>query len=201
MDEKAPIPEEIRARSFVLVDEEGRVRAELSASEEGGTELVLYDELKMFEIQLWVDRRGPILSLRKVPKGVGEIPFEVELKTSDEGAQIVLHDEKGVGRMTLTVVEGCPSFSLNHEMTPTILGTTFPLPMLELKILEERPSLCLYDKQGKAKVVLWAREEGSGLGLGNNLSQIENDGAILQVIGKEGFIHLFNARGKLKFSK
>ena len=89
--------QEVRARSFVLVDEDGKTRGALKAGKEGPV-LKLADETGKSRAMLGVDKNGPKLILRDESGKV-----RVWLVAGRDGPKLNLYDENGVERAVLNI--------------------------------------------------------------------------------------------------
>ena len=97
---------EVRARSFILEDEYGKVRARLSVLKDGPG-LVLYDENGKVRAALSVLKDGPMLRMYDENGKVCAV-----LSVNKDGPGLVLLDENGKGRAMLSVNKGDPDLTL-----------------------------------------------------------------------------------------
>jgi len=96
---------EIRARKFVLEDENGKERAALAVNEYG-SELLLHDENSKMSARLLVIAEGPALVLRENGK------TRAELGVLNDTPQLVLLDENGRPRAGMSVDKDGPKLGL-----------------------------------------------------------------------------------------
>jgi hypothetical protein len=99
----------IRAKSFVVVDDQGRIRALLSVIKTGSG-LALYDESGKVRARLDVNEDFPLLTLHD-EKGTPRAVLDV----TKYGPELSFHDEKGTPRASLDVLEDRPLLSLNND--------------------------------------------------------------------------------------
>jgi len=91
----------IEAQQFVLVDAQGKPRAELGLARNGDTQLTLKDRTGSSRIELTVgSSTGPALHLKNA---AGTTMVVIDLK--EEHPRLVMHDKTGKPRMVLVVDE------------------------------------------------------------------------------------------------
>jgi hypothetical protein len=148
-----PAPQrEVRANSFLLVDKDGKPRADLGLLTDGNPALTFYDKERKPRAILGVANDGsPVLFFidKNGKRRAG-------LTTSAAGSpDLKLSDKDGKPRAILGVsVEGEPSLILSDENRALAWFGHAGLVNTRMGTVENRPasSLVLFDKEGK---VLW----------------------------------------------
>ena len=101
------VPKAIKAESFVVVDGQGRTRAELSLAKDGSPQFLLNDSAGKTMIKLFINKDSEALGIFAAKSGITQLGLAV-----DGGAQphVVLSDKGGKPRMQLAVSQnGAPS--------------------------------------------------------------------------------------------
>jgi hypothetical protein len=145
----------IRANSFVVEDENGKVQVVLAATKDG-PRLGLYDE-----------------------SGKGRVTIDA----TKDGAVLRLCDENGKGRVMLAALKDGPTLNLFDEngKTRAMLNTS-----------KDGPGLTLYDESGKGRVTIDATKDGAVLrlcdenGKGRAMLAAFKDGAGLSLFNENG---------------
>jgi hypothetical protein len=146
-------PEVIQARKFVLLDDKGRVRADLSMGRSGAEpELALYDEEGRVRAVLDADVTGPYLGfydrngLRQVVLGADQIGGSSLALYVGGGLYPVLKAEAGQFGASLSFFDPEDTHKLRR-------GGIDARATLEYEIVSESSSLSFSDKAGK---VVWS---------------------------------------------
>jgi hypothetical protein len=167
--------QEVRSRGFVLVEENGEVRAKLGIIGKDGAGLDLWDENGMHRAGLYVDKEGPKLNLgdenEKVRVGLGVDKDRPRLELGDENEKVCaalgvgkngpvlnLWDENGERRVTLCVNEEGAALNIadgNGERRALLCEN------------KDGPWLCLYDGNGMRRAALEVIKDGPLLVLCN----------------------------------
>jgi len=129
---------EIRARSIVIEDENGKTRATLAANKDGSN-LALYDEKGKGRAGLTVTKDGPGLTLFDI-NGKNRAGLAV----IKDGPGLVLYDESGNARAALGALKDGPTLALYNENSANRVGLT---------VTKDGPTLALYDKNGTPRFV------------------------------------------------
>jgi len=129
---------EIRARSFILEDENGKTRAGLWVLKDNPI-LSLSDENGEARAVLYVLKDGPGLMLSDEKEEV-----RVRLAARKDGPGLVLYDEKGMPRAGLSAIKSGPGLTLSDEKSMIRAG---------LAVGEFGPDLVLFGPDGK---VIWS---------------------------------------------
>jgi hypothetical protein len=133
---------EVRATQFVLVDENGKTRAEMGTVKVGGSGLILYDENGTVRATLGADKDGSRLTL-----------FDENGKTravlgADKDApRLIMFDETGTYRAVLIAFKDAPRLALFGERG-------YDDPRVTLIALKDGSYLALSDEKGKTRAVL-----------------------------------------------
>jgi hypothetical protein len=142
-----PAQNEIRARSFILEDENGKERAALVGSKDGAS-LEMLDENGKVRAKMSVDKDGSMLLLSdengKLRAGLSAHKF---------GAGLVLYDENGKYRAMLGTGKDGPSLSLTDEKGKdrAVLGTTKTETPDGKEIKYPESSILLFGPDGKVR--------------------------------------------------
>ena len=103
----AAVPKEIKAESFVVVDGQGKTRAELSLAKDGSPQFLLNDSAGKTMVKLFINKDSESLGVFADKNGITRVGLAV-----DSGAHphVLLSDKGGKPRMQLAVSEqGAPS--------------------------------------------------------------------------------------------
>ena len=138
----AKIPQELRAEKFILIDDRGRVRADLLMNEDCPT-LMFYDEND--NPRVIIDQSQIGLEDKKI--GSSYLFSQGFIIDKDSKTQIRLSTDP-------------VSFGLELYSK----GETF-LPRASLTLNRNNPEFLLCDKEGEEKVTISVSENGSNLGL------------------------------------
>ena len=130
---------EVRANSFVLVDENGKGRAILYALQDY-TDLLIWGVNGKSYARLSVSKDGPKLALSD-ENGKDR----ATLLVSKDGPWLALSDEKGQTRAGLDVTKDGPKMALYNESGKSCAA---------LNLFEDEPRLTLGDENGKIRVWL-----------------------------------------------
>jgi hypothetical protein len=136
----------IRAKSFEVVDNQGRNRATLTMTK-AGPGLVLFDENGKARAGLVVSKEGPFLGLYD-EKGAGRALLIVD----EDGSGLRMSDENGETRAALAVLKVGPGLILGDEkgISRTLLNVT-----------KDGPSLQLLDEKGTDRATLGVSQTGT----------------------------------------
>jgi hypothetical protein len=153
------IPEEIRARRFVLVDGGGKARAELTVGPDDMTRLTLYDLAGRRRAELGVhvlDAGMPALSLYDEKGKEGALLAVVEasapmLALTGEKSVLSVNRDEGKPTAQLDVGSGSMSFYDRDQKARVILGVG----------AAGWPGLTVYDKDQRPRVVFGEKPDGS----------------------------------------
>jgi len=141
---------EIRAKSIVLDDENGKTRAMLRVGKDGPS-LELFDENRKPRATLFVSKTGPALGLSD-ENGKTRVLLAM---VKDGGSSLMMCDENSVGRVSLFMgKDGYPGLDLFDENFN---------PRAMLAVGKDGPSLGLSDENGKT--LLGVGKDGPSLGL------------------------------------
>lgn len=133
---------EVRARQFILEDENGHTRAVLAVSKDG-TALELLDENDTPRAQLMVIKEGPTLTLRD-EKGRPRI----QLACAVGRPGLSLFSEEGIPYAQLALSRnGWPGLTLYDE---------YNTPRAILGVSKEGPALALFDEKGN---LIWSAKK------------------------------------------
>jgi hypothetical protein len=138
------VQEEVRAKNFILLDENGKVRGMLDAMENIPT-LRLWDENDTLRISLGVSEDEAYLDIYDENGEIG-----TELNVSEGLPGLGMWDEDGQLRTLLNVTESGANFDLNYENGDT---------GVELYVDEDAPSLGMYDSDGELRTMLDVLED------------------------------------------
>lgn len=129
---------EVHAKKFILEDENGKARADLSASESGPS-LSLSDENGETRVSLAAYKGSPNLSLRDKNGKV-----RVSLSASESGPSLSLWGKNGKAGVSLYASESGPYLLLCDKN-----GT----PRADLSVFRDNPSLLLWDEKGENRFI------------------------------------------------
>jgi hypothetical protein len=163
------VADEIRARRVVIVDDKGRVRADLAVLGDGSAvALDFRDEAGQIRAELVHSKEGPALIL-----GDGSGQVRAALEAGDDRVGLTLKDSNGKRRLGLAAVKDQSGLQLfdEAETVQASLGLRKTGPALSLRngnekafailgILGDDPSLRLEDVRGNS-AWLGARESAS----------------------------------------
>ncbi|MCX6575298.1 MAG: hypothetical protein NTV82_02770 [Candidatus Aminicenantes bacterium] len=130
--------QEIRARSFILEDENGIPRAMLIVDKDG-SRLSLHDETGKGRVALGALKDGPGLTLID-KNGTGRAGLAV----IKDGPGLMLNDENGDTRAVLGALKDGPVLALYNENNANRVGLT---------VTKDGPNLAMHDKNGTARFV------------------------------------------------
>jgi hypothetical protein len=142
---------EVQARRFVLVDQNGKVRTELSIRPDGGPALRLFDQNGKARVGLRVmtDGTAGIMLCDQNEKIRGQLRI-----LADGNLGLILADENGKNRAVLDVHKDGPWLALADDNGKL---------RAELGVGKEGPKLVLYNKNGETGTTLSATKDGSVL--------------------------------------
>lgn len=145
---RPPMPVEVRAHSFALVDQAGKERASIYADKDG-PRVALKDDAGEERVALCVDKDGPRVSMWDGPG-----KERVLLQASKEGPVLCLRDAGGEGRVILRAFKGACGLNLCDEKgrrQATIWSGPEEGPNANMGTEKKRPAayLALYDKAGR----------------------------------------------------
>ena len=135
------VPTAIRANAFVLVDENGKMRARLSVNK-NGVALALLNRNGIPGAALTVVKGAPGLTLYDENAKGGAV-----LAVGKDGPGLTLFDENGKADATLAVLKGEPGLSLLDEKGKD---------RAVLAVGKDGPGLALFDENGKGRAMLGA---------------------------------------------
>ena len=138
----------IRANTFILEDENGKVRGML-AVDHLGSGLTLYDEKGMPRTWLAVGKEGPDLNMNDENGNP-----RASLNVGKDGPMLNLNDENGKTRAWLHEDENGPDLALIDE-NDKFRAT--------LSVGKNGPELCLNDENGESAAMLTADKGGARL--------------------------------------
>ena len=200
---KVSAPEVIRAQKFELVDEKGKVRAELTLVD-GIPGLLLSDQEGKPRAALGLDKNGtPSLSLHDSSgKTRAALSF---MRPGGTAPTLAMFDERGKQRVQLGIVEnGSPGLSLCDEKESVRVGLAVTSegsavgvyrsdgkPAAGLEALTDGDAgVSVYDKSGRPRGELGVLSDGSpSLKLrdekGSALLAVDKDGPMLGLFDKD----------------
>lgn len=117
--------ETVRARSFEVVDEAGRVRLHLGAADEGYG-LVIYDAGGAFRATLSDAPLGAALQLRKAAGGIKLLVTDPAAGPVQGGAGLTLSDRQGRPRLIATVADNQPRLELRDDKGTSLFQAPKP---------------------------------------------------------------------------
>jgi hypothetical protein len=173
----SPVQDEVRSRSFVVVDAEGRSRAVLNIHEDG-PELDLYDEKGVSRVRVFVSNRGPAIGLID-ENGKSRL----SLFASEHGSGLTLYDEGGKGRVALLSLKDGPALGFTDENGEL---------RLDLSARMDNPALRVCDATGKTRAVLNLRKGDPTLELRDDkeraraLLMVDTQGSLLGFLDETG---------------
>ncbi len=152
------VPEEVKARRFILVDAYGKARAGMFF-DNADPHLDLLDENGNVRLGLTVVKGiGPRLGLWDEN---GKL--RVGLALDKDFPSLGFYDESGKGRAGLTVAKDGPRFGLYDENGKMRSG---------MALYNAGPTLGFYDENGKARVGLGVNKDGPRLELWDGNGQV-----------------------------
>jgi hypothetical protein len=127
------VPEEIRAKQFVLVDQNGKIRAMLRSFENGSASLTVNDDAEKPRITMGVEGVGnPLLAL-------------IDRTGKD-------------ARVFLSMIQGVAAQGVQGVVSPSVFGLTIKgqagKERIELAVTDGTPDLTLYDRSGQERATL-----------------------------------------------
>lgn len=177
------LPRVIRADSFVLTDEHGNARAQLTTGEEGANlhlldkngvlraALVAYNKLEQGpQLSLYGDKKNAFASFGLFGGGARLIMVDsretvrASLGFNEFGAHLDLR-ERGDEDAVPVVSKAEPGLAA-HDMNDPF-GDVSEVPLEALL-----PGVSIYDKKGAQRVLLGLKKDGPGLGLYDENGQI-----------------------------
>ena len=163
---------ELRARSIVIEDENGKTRAVLAVGAESVPGLWLFDENGKTRVDLAAFKDGPRLTLYaendKIRVGLGVLK---------DGQRLLMSDENGKIRVGLSALKDGPNLSLYDENGKTRIG---------LGALKDGSAIVLSDENGKDRF------------LAGKARTVTPDGKIIEY--PESSLILFGPDGKVIWS-
>jgi hypothetical protein len=193
---------EIRAKNFVLEDENGKVRGVL-AVDKYGSALTLYDENGKARAWLNVGKDGPGLNMNDEngkPRAM--------LNEGKDGPGLILYDEKN---------ENYAELAVGKERRGLTLSDEYHKPLARLCVDKDGPGLSLFDTNTRFHASLSVNKDNADLSLSeakgggksfrmNSSSLGLFEGVLLTCrawlgMGKDGqSMQLFDEKGKLRFA-
>jgi len=155
------LEETTEAKSFLVVDEEGRSRAELAWRKvDDSVELVLYDESEAARAEFFWSTEHAGLSFQDDSARTRAL-----CSLSPDGADLLFYGENGKTRLRLSLSDDSTSLGLFDQN-----GNT----RVELSSFEDGAGLTLCDQNGKRRAKLFLKEDGSPA-----LQLLDKDGKVI----------------------
>ena len=173
----ASVLKEVRARSFVLEDENGKTRADLAVGKDG-VGMAMFDENGKTRVGLATTKDGSRLRL------FGENQVDrTELVADKDGGGLGLVNDDGKIRVGLIILKDGAGLTLSDASGQSVLlktnkdgpGTKANATLIlldqnnkvraSLGLVKEGPALGLFDENGKFSVLMRTGKDGPRLGL------------------------------------
>ena len=143
-------PAAVTAKSFVLVDQSGKRRAQLSVSERQTANLDLYDENGASRAQLGVLPDGTTVFTFSDETGKPSLLLNATSKSGS--ATLAFFSPDGALRTELGMEKGDPKFALNNHLGRQVM---------RINVDADQPALALYDQQGVWRTLMTLNQDGT----------------------------------------